>query len=613
MTASSEQETERRDGGRAAARLLHRRSRQERHHRAVRDAAPASRRSSCRSSRSLVLRHRPAPPLPAAAAPARCPKTLEDYLALFAAAREGSAWARRPRSYLWSHEAAAGDRRGAARGPHHRDPARARELPALAAPAAAPEPHRGREATAHARSRSSASAAPGGASRAARSARSCCSTPSTSATSSSCAATTRCSPREQVLVLIYDDFRADNEGTVRRVLRFLGVDEHAPGRGARGQPHRAHALPAARRNRERGLGRARAGPARPRSDAIKARRPRACARGALRAAQQRVVQGRPEPPDHELMAELRRRFKGEVVALSDYLGRDLVACGAMTASAERAGSRAVARGSRTSSSSATPRAAPRRCTRCCAATRRSSCPTSRSHAGSRPTCASCFQAYGAGVHPQTLEEYLALFEPRRGRAARRRGLSVLPALAGRGAADRAAAARRAHHRDPARAGQLPALDAPAAAPEPRRGRRPICAARSSTRRSWRADGTTLLRYSDHVRYVEQLRRYERGVRARAGAGADLRRLPRRQRGHRAGACCASSASTTDVRVEPLEANPTVRVRSPRRVDARSAPSAAGRPRSGAAPGPRARCVPGGPHGRAPAPPLRRPPRRAEPS
>src|ERR1700730_7701102 len=31
--------------------------------------------------------------------------------------------------------------------------------------------------------------------------------------------------REQVLVLIYDDFRADNEATVRRVLRFLEVDD----------------------------------------------------------------------------------------------------------------------------------------------------------------------------------------------------------------------------------------------------------------------------------------------------------------------------------------------------------------------------------------------------
>ena len=34
------------------------------------------------------------------------------------------------------------------------------------------------------------------------------------------------------------------------------------------------------------------------------------------------------------MLELRRRFKGEVVALSEYLDRDLVRCGAMTASTE---------------------------------------------------------------------------------------------------------------------------------------------------------------------------------------------------------------------------------------------------------------------------------------
>ena len=33
---------------------------------------------------------------------------------------------------------------------------------------------------------------------------------------------------DQVLVLIYDDFRADNEQSVRRVLRFLDVDDTAP-------------------------------------------------------------------------------------------------------------------------------------------------------------------------------------------------------------------------------------------------------------------------------------------------------------------------------------------------------------------------------------------------
>ncbi len=50
-------------------------------------------------------------------------------------------------------------------------------------------------------------------------------------------------PPEQVLVLIYDDFRADNEATVRSVLRFLGVDEpRRPRDGS--EPDRARALPA---------------------------------------------------------------------------------------------------------------------------------------------------------------------------------------------------------------------------------------------------------------------------------------------------------------------------------------------------------------------------------
>jgi hypothetical protein len=37
-----------------------------------------------------------------------------------------------------------------------------------------------------------------------------------------------------------------------------------------------------------------------------------------------VLYGSPGAPDGELMLELRRRFAGEVVALSEYLDRDLV-------------------------------------------------------------------------------------------------------------------------------------------------------------------------------------------------------------------------------------------------------------------------------------------------
>jgi hypothetical protein len=38
----------------------------------------------------------------------------------------------------------------------------------------------------------------------------------------------------------------------------------------------------------------------------------------------RLMYGTPPPADERLMQELRRRFEPEVVALSEYLGRDLV-------------------------------------------------------------------------------------------------------------------------------------------------------------------------------------------------------------------------------------------------------------------------------------------------
>ena len=58
--------------------------------------------------------------------------------------------------------------------------------------------------------------------------------------------------------------------------------------------------------------------------AVKAVVPAPVRARALRATQQRLVHGAPKPPDEELMRELRRRFAPEVVALSEYLGRDLV-------------------------------------------------------------------------------------------------------------------------------------------------------------------------------------------------------------------------------------------------------------------------------------------------
>ncbi len=128
---------------------------------------------------------------------------------------------------------------------------------------------------------------------------------------------------EQVLVLIYDDFRHDNEATVRTVLRFLGLDGAAPIKPMEANPTVAvrsqrlhellHAVSVGRGPISRGI---KAG--------IKALTPTGLRRGALHATQRGVIYREPPEPDERFMLELRRRFKGEVAALSDHLGRDLL-------------------------------------------------------------------------------------------------------------------------------------------------------------------------------------------------------------------------------------------------------------------------------------------------
>jgi hypothetical protein len=130
-------------------------------------------------------------------------------------------------------------------------------------------------------------------------------------------------PREQVLVLIYDDFRSDNDAVARQVMRFLGVDDSVPVRAEEANPtvrprsQRLHELVHAV-----GVGR---GPiSRAAKGAVKAVTPARLRRSALYATQRHLVFGSPAPPDERLMAELRERYKGEVHALSEYLDRDLL-------------------------------------------------------------------------------------------------------------------------------------------------------------------------------------------------------------------------------------------------------------------------------------------------
>jgi hypothetical protein len=129
--------------------------------------------------------------------------------------------------------------------------------------------------------------------------------------------------REQLLVLIYDDFLADNDGTVRRVLRFLEVDDSLPITALEANPTvrvRSQRLNELVHGVSVGHGRvslaAKAG--------VKAIMPRGLRRRALTATQRHLLYTSPRPPEDELVHELRVRYKSEVEALSRHLGRDLV-------------------------------------------------------------------------------------------------------------------------------------------------------------------------------------------------------------------------------------------------------------------------------------------------
>jgi hypothetical protein len=127
---------------------------------------------------------------------------------------------------------------------------------------------------------------------------------------------------EQVLVLIYDDFRSDNDGTARRVQRFLGVEE-------RGASQVSEANPSVRRRvrvdnvvHDAFFG---GGPVvRAARRAAKLVIPERARRQAFQTVRSKLVFGAPGAPEEAFMLELRRRFKGEVQALSEYLNCDLV-------------------------------------------------------------------------------------------------------------------------------------------------------------------------------------------------------------------------------------------------------------------------------------------------
>ncbi|HUH81776.1 MAG TPA: sulfotransferase [Solirubrobacteraceae bacterium] len=129
-------------------------------------------------------------------------------------------------------------------------------------------------------------------------------------------------PREQVLTLIYEEFRADNEAALRSVLRFLEVDEDVPLTAVEANPSvsvRAPRLDGALRSL-----RGRTPLARAARSTLTTLLPRGPRRRALAVLRRRVLYEEPPPADEQVMLALRRRYAPEVRAFGEYLGRDMV-------------------------------------------------------------------------------------------------------------------------------------------------------------------------------------------------------------------------------------------------------------------------------------------------
>ena len=129
--------------------------------------------------------------------------------------------------------------------------------------------------------------------------------------------------RERMLVMIYDDYRSDGEATVRRLLRFLDLDDEVPIRTRESNASvevRAPRLHGAMRT----LMVSDAPGARAARSTAKALTPVRARQRALRAVRRKLVFAPAADGDADFTAELRGRLEPEVHALSEHLGRDLV-------------------------------------------------------------------------------------------------------------------------------------------------------------------------------------------------------------------------------------------------------------------------------------------------
>ncbi len=128
---------------------------------------------------------------------------------------------------------------------------------------------------------------------------------------------------EQIAVLIYDDFRGDNERVVRDVLRFLDVDDTFAVKPLTANPTVAIRSPRLERLSHRAAaGRGTIwGPA---SATVRRLTSKRLRRRVLDPLRNRLLYREPPPPEESFMFDLRRRYEPEVRALSEHLDRDLV-------------------------------------------------------------------------------------------------------------------------------------------------------------------------------------------------------------------------------------------------------------------------------------------------
>ena len=293
------------------ARLLHRRPSEVRHDGALPDAQPASADLHARRQGAVVLRvvscARALTNRARAAARTRSRATSRCSPARGADQLAGEA----SPQYLRSEHAAREIARAAPGRADRRDPARAGQLPALAAPAARRHAHRGR---ARLRARRSRSRTPGAGA-------STCPGDSVSPQSLLYSDHVRYAeqlrrlhdafPPEQVLVLIYDDFRRDNEAVLRQVLR-VPRRRPATSRSSRSRPSRWRPCARCACTSCAARSASRAEPGQPRPPGASGRRARRRARSAATRSPRPSAASptaRQRPADDELMLELRRRFQ----------------------------------------------------------------------------------------------------------------------------------------------------------------------------------------------------------------------------------------------------------------------------------------------------------------